>query len=205
MQRIEINSSFKKAIDLLERSDEHLFITGRAGTGKSTLLQHWVENTAKNVVVLAPTGVAALNVRGETIHSFFGFRPDVTVKQVLKRGKDATRAKIIRQTDTILIDEASMVRADLLDCIDQSLRVHEKRARHIPFGGKQMVFIGDLHQLPPVVPSDQEEIFRTHYATPYFFSAHVFRSDKLMGIDDPPELRHVELTKIYRQTDRSFI
>ncbi len=203
--KIELNSGFKKALQLLEHTDEHLFITGRAGTGKSTLLEHWIERTEKNAVVLAPTGVAALNVHGETIHSFFGFRPDVTVKQVKKRGRDAERAKLIQKIDTVVIDEASMVRADLLDCIDQSLRLHEKRARHLPFGGKQMVLIGDLHQLPPVVPTDQEEIFRTHYATPYFFSAQVFAADKLMGIDDPPELRRVELKKIYRQNDQEFI
>ncbi|MFH1047785.1 MAG: WYL domain-containing protein [Patescibacteria group bacterium] len=129
----------------------------------------------------------------------------MTVKQVQKRGKDAERAKLIAKTDTIVIDEASMVRADLLDCIDQSLRLHGKNARHQPFGGKQLVFIGDLHQLPPVVPTEQEEIFRTHYATPYFFSAQVFAADRLLGIDDPPKLRHVELEKIYRQSDRDFI
>jgi len=203
--KLDLNPGFKKALRLLEDTDEHLFITGRAGNGKSTLLQHWFDQTKKDAVVLAPTGVAALNVRGETIHSFFGFRPDVTVKQVRKRGRDAERAKLIQKTDTIVIDEASMVRADLLDCIDQSLRIHGRRAKHLPFGGKQMVFIGDLHQLPPVVPNDQQEIFRTHYATPYFFSAHVYVSDKLMGIDDPPELRHVELKKIYRQSDQKFI
>lgn len=202
---IEINQGFRQALELLENTDEHVFITGKAGTGKSTLLQYWIDSTKKNAVVLAPTGVAALNVHGETIHSFFGFRPDVTVKQVTKQGKDQERAKLIQKTDTIVIDEASMVRADLLDCVDQSLRIHQKNGAHLPFGGKQLVFIGDLFQLPPVVPNDQQEIFSTFYATPYFFSANVFGAGKLSGIDNTPELRQVELKKVYRQTDQQFI
>jgi ATP-dependent exoDNAse (exonuclease V) alpha subunit len=191
---IEINPEFKKALELMEDSGRHVFITGRAGTGKSTLLNYFKEHTGKKVVILAPTGVAAVNVGGQTIHSFFRFKPDIIPSAVKRQGGDAKK-NIYKKLKTILIDEVSMVRADLLDCVDQFLRLNGPDET-LPFGGVQMIFIGDLYQLPPVVGSHAREIFRTHYATPYFFSARV-----LDGLD----MAFVELEKIYRQQDGEFI
>lgn len=190
---IEINPEFKKALQYLEKSTSHVFITGKAGTGKSTLLGYFREHTRKKVVVLAPTGVAALNVRGETIHSFFRFKPDITLEKVREyRGK---RKKIYQAVEMIIIDEVSMVRADLLDCIDAFLRLNG-RCKQEPFGGAQMVFIGDLYQLPPVVNSQEKEFFSVHYKSPYFFSARAFA-----GL----AMEFIELEKVYRQKDQRFI
>ncbi len=193
-EQIEITPQFSEALELLEDTSRSVFITGKAGTGKSTLLQIFRDNTEKKVVVLAPTGVAALNVRGQTIHSFFGFKPDITEDKVKKITKDRNK-NIYREVDTIVIDEISMVRADLLDCVDKFLRLNSGKAKE-PFGGKQMVFIGDLYQLPPVVKNKEREIFKTWYDTPYFFSAHAFQ-------DLPFEF--IELEKIFRQKDEMFI
>ena len=191
---IEINPEFQKALDLMEDSRRHVFITGRAGTGKSTLLGYFCNHTGKAVVVLAPTGVAAINVGGQTIHSFFRFKPDV-IPSAIKRRSGDEKKNIYKKLKTILIDEVSMVRADLLDCVDKFLRLNGPDETQ-PFGGVQMIFIGDLYQLPPVVSSHAREIFRTHYATPYFFSAKVF---------DGLDIAFVELEKIYRQQDGEFI
>ncbi len=193
-KNIEINQYFAKAISLIE-SGNNLFITGKAGTGKSTLLAYYREKTKKNLVVLAPTGVAAVNVRGQTIHSFFRFRPDITVEKVKKKYKKIRSVELYKKLQTIVIDEISMVRADLFDCVDAFLRIHGPK-KGMPFGGVQMIFIGDLYQLPPVVTSAEREIFTSHYPSPYFFDAHVFRELTL-------EL--VELEKIYRQKDETFI
>ncbi len=193
MKKIEINRKFKEALTLLESTSKNVFITGKAGTGKSTLLDYFRSITKKTIVVLAPTGVAALNVGGETIHSFFRFKPDITVDKVKKlRGR---KADIFKNLDAIVIDEVSMVRADLLDCIDRFLRLNGKNKRR-PFGGIQMVFIGDLYQLPPVVTGGEREIFRRHYASPYFFSAEIFETFSM---------EFIELEKIYRQKDEKFI
>ncbi|MEK6792453.1 MAG: AAA family ATPase, partial [Nanoarchaeota archaeon] len=149
---IEINEQFKLALNLLENTSKNVLITGRAGTGKSTLLNYFVNNTKKKVVVLAPTGVAALNVKGQTVHSFFGFKPTITLdklKKVYNFGTD-----IYKNLDAIIIDEISMVRADLLDCVDKFLRLNGKN-KDEPFGGTQMIFIGDLYQLPPVVKGNE--------------------------------------------------
>ncbi|OQA59773.1 MAG: ATP-dependent RecD-like DNA helicase [Candidatus Atribacteria bacterium ADurb.Bin276] len=190
---IEITAEFEKALNLLENSSSHLFITGKAGTGKSTLLELFRNNTSKQVVVLAPTGVAALNVKGQTIHSFFRFRPDITLDKVEKLQSDLI--DIYQQVDTIIIDEISMVRADLLDCVDRFLRLNCKK-KEKPFGGKQMVFIGDLYQLPPVIKRGEKDIFKNKYKTGYFFSAQ--------AINDLP-LTLIELDKIFRQKDEKFI
>lgn len=193
---IEFNPQFAGALDRMERTDQHLFVTGRAGTGKSTLLEVFRQRTKKNVAVLAPTGVAAVNVRGQTIHSFFGFKPSVTVETARKPVRRPHRAALYRNLAALLIDEASMVRADLLDCMDAFLRVNG-RQKGQPFGGVQMLFIGDLYQLPPVVASREERrLFSSAYDTPYFFSARSFRA-----ID----VAVVELEKIYRQHDSAFI
>ena len=193
-EQIEITPQFSEALELLEDTSRSVFITGKAGTGKSTLLQIFRDNTEKKVVVLAPTGVAALNVRGQTIHSFFGFKPDITEDKVKKITKDRNK-NIYREVDTIVIDEISMVRADLLDCVDKFLRLNSGKAKE-PFGGKQMVFIGDLYQLPPVVKTKEREIFKTWYDTPYFFSAHAFQD---------LSFEFIELEKIFRQKDEMFI
>ncbi len=193
---IDFNAEFRRALALMEETTQNVLITGRAGTGKSTLLSWFRDNTAKKVVVLAPTGVAAVNVEGQTIHSFFHFKPSVTPASI-KRKKKAERGSptIYNKLKTIVIDEVSMVRADLLDCIDKFLRFNgpdEKR----PFGGVQMIFIGDLYQLPPVVSSAEREIFKSHYPTPYFFSANVFSQ---------LNIEYVELEKVYRQKDDEFV
>ncbi|MDO8785389.1 MAG: AAA family ATPase, partial [Syntrophales bacterium] len=192
--KIDLNPQFRRALELMEETKQHAFVTGRAGTGKSTLLTYFLEHTRKQAVVLAPTGVAALNVGGQTIHSFFHFRPDVT-PDAIRRRKGAAKRNIYKKLSTIVIDEVSMMRADLLDCVDKFLRLHGPD-ESLPFGGVQMIFIGDLYQLPPVVTGQEKEIFRTHYATPYFFSAKV-----LDGLD----MALVELDTVYRQKDDEFI
>ena len=191
---LEFTEPFERALRIMEDSARHVFVTGRAGTGKSTLLAHFTETTAKQVAVLAPTGVAAVNVGGQTIHSFFGFRPDVTPETAKKKLRDAD-AEIYRKLDAIVIDEVSMVRADLMDCVDAFLRVNGP-VKGAPFGGLQMILIGDLYQLPPVVGSAEKMLFKTLYPSPYFFSARVF---------DGLEMEFVELEKIYRQQDDRFI
>lgn len=193
--KIDFNPKFQQALDYLERTTQNLFITGNAGTGKSTLLEHFKNTTTKKVAVLAPTGVAALNVEGQTIHSFFLIPPNITPDRVLDHKVPSKRKKLMSSLDMIIIDEASMLRSDLLDCIDVSLR-HHRQEQSLPFGGVQMVFIGDLYQLPPVVSGDEREIFHNHYTSPYFFSAK--------SLSDLP-MTYLELEKIYRQTDDQFI
>lgn len=192
---IDFNDRFRHALRLMEETDQSLFITGKAGTGKSTLLSHFCENTDKSPVILAPTGVAALNVGGQTIHKFFRFYIDVTPEKIRKKETKPRNPKFYKKLKTIVIDEVSMVRADLLDCIDTFLRMYGPNANK-PFGGVQMIFIGDLYQLPPVVAGQEREIFHTHYKTPYFFSARA-----LEGV----ELEIIELEKVYRQKDQTFV
>jgi len=193
-QEIDLNPQFRKALELMEETDRNVFVTGRAGTGKSTLLGHFRRTTKKTVVVLAPTGVAAVNVGGQTIHSFFGFKPDVTPASIRKKFKDGAQ-NLYRRLRTIVIDEVSMVRADLLDSVDRFLRLNGPDA-NLPFGGVQMILIGDLYQLPPVVTGAEREIFRSRYGSPYFFSAESFA-----GL----EAAFIELEKVYRQKDDEFV
>ena len=193
--QIEITPEFQKAIELINNSNQHLFITGNAGTGKSTLLDYCRRNCKKNMVILAPTGVAALNVRGQTIHRFFSFPVNVSPEkiqnfQILPRTK-----RIYKQLQTLVIDEVSMLRADILDCIDSFLRLYGPN-EELSFGGVQLILVGDLYQLPPVVSNAERTYFFQRYETPYFFSANVFRHINLQLI---------ELTKIYRQKDNNFI
>lgn len=200
------NKEFKNALELIERSNQSVFLTGRAGTGKSTFLKHLCQSTKKKHVVLAPTGIAAINAEGSTLHSFFKlpFRPIVPddadlslvggrIFEFFKYRKE--HRKIIQEVELIIIDEISMVRADTIDCIDRILRVYSNNMR-TPFGGKQLVFVGDVFQLEPVVTPDTKEIIGKFYPNAFFFSASVFREMNLVPI---------EFTKIYRQTDEQFI
>lgn len=188
----KLDNTFLKIYKLLQKSKDHFFITGQAGTGKSTLLNYFVQNSNKNIAILAPTGLAAVNVGGQTIHSFFKFPLNLLD---LSQIKVVPNNKIYKELDTIIIDEVSMVRADLIDAMDKFLRLNGKSKRK-SFGGIQMIFVGDLFQLPPVLISTERELFLQKYQTAYFLSSQAF-------ID--LELKMVELTKIYRQNDQFFI
>lgn len=193
-QDIEINDAFRQAVSLLENGTAHILIKGRAGTGKSTFLNHCRAYLKKNMVVLAPTGAAAVNVHGQTIHSFFNFKPNITLKGVAGVSLRPEMKKVYERLETIVIDEVSMVRADLLDCVDVFLRLHGPQKTK-DFGGVQMVFIGDLYQLPPVVTSSDGSIFEREYRSAYFFDAHVFKRITV---------EIVEFEKNYRQKEESF-
>jgi len=185
-----------EALTLLESCERPLFITGKAGTGKSTLLRYFTsKNRDKNLAVLAPTGVAALNARGQTIHSFFRFpHHPVHSSQIKKVSK--TRRKFYENLDMIIIDEISMVRADLLDNMDVFLRKNGP-SPGMPFGGVRMVFFGDLFQLPPVIAHEiEEQLMALLYETPYFFSASVL---------EKTGLKTISLEKVYRQKDTEFM
>ena len=200
------NKEFQDALRLITYTRQSVFLTGKAGTGKSTFLRYICKHTKKKHVVLAPTGIAAINAGGVTLHSFFKlpFRPmlpddpDLSLShgrifEFFKYPKE--KRKIITEAELIIIDEISMVRVDIIDCIDRILRVYSGNMR-LPFGGKQLLFVGDVFQLEPVVPSDQKEILSLFYANPFFFSARVFQEIHLVPI---------ELRKVYRQTDAAFI
>ena len=200
------NKEFQDALQLITHTRQSVFLTGKAGTGKSTFLKYICNHTKKKYVVLAPTGIAAINAGGVTLHSFFKlpFRPmlpddpDLSLShgrifEFFKYPKE--KRKIIAEVDLIIIDEISMVRADIIDCVDRILRVYSGNMR-LPFGGKQLLFVGDVFKLEPVVPSDQKEILSLFYASPFFFSARVFKDINLVPI---------ELQKVYRQTDSVFI
>jgi energy-coupling factor transporter ATP-binding protein EcfA2 len=198
-ENFQLNEELAAVYHLLEFTNESIFLTGRAGTGKSTLLNYFRKTTIKKYVVLAPTGLAALQVGGSTIHSFFGFPLRTMVKddpdiRVWSRGHP--RLNILKKMDTLIIDEVSMVRADLMDAIDQSLR--KNLNSDLPFAGKQLVLVGDVFQLSPVVNANDYTYLEDEdpYATPYFFSSDAFRSCK-------PKI--IELKKIYRQQDEDFI
>lgn len=189
---VRINDEFNAILDMVENHQENIFITGRAGTGKSTLLSVLKKTTKKNAAVLAPTGIAALNVGGQTIHSFFKLPPKMIDPFSLTKRKNH---RFYKKLKLLIIDEISMVRADMIDCIDIFLRVNLERP--IPFGGVQLVVFGDLFQLPPVVSSQFErQLLKERYGSPYFFAAQVFQE---------VELRMIELRTVYRQTHRRFI
>lgn len=180
--------------DAIELSMEHVFVTGRAGTGKSTLLQHVAATTSKQLAVVAPTGVAALHVGGQTIHSFLRLPIGIIADQPLPHPEELRR--LLRAIETLVIDEVSMVNADLMDAIDRTLR--EARGRRLePFGGVQIVLFGDPYQLAPVPPRDPHEraYFADHYRSQWFFDARVWR--------EAPIAVHV-LEEIHRQRDPEF-
>jgi len=189
----ELTHEFSTAFDLIENTGHHFYVTGNAGTGKSTLLHYFKEKTQKKTVVLAPTGIAAVNIGGSTIHSFFRFPTRLITQDDVKkiRGK----AELFQALDTLIVDEVSMVRADIMDAIDYSLRLNRNRP-YDPFGGVQLVFIGDLFQLPPIIERDLEKYFEDNYQTPYFFSAKVFNEIRL---------HKIELQQVFRQSDPDFI
>ena len=198
------NPQFQDVWNLLRYTRNSVFLTGKAGTGKSTFLRYIISNIKKKSVVLAPTGIAAVNVGGQTMHSFFKLPfkpllpddPDFATKVLRKRMKySSTFVKLLRNLDLIVIDEVSMVRADIIDFMDKILRVYTGNMR-LPFGGKQMLFVGDVFQLEPVVKGEARDMLARYYDTPYFFNAKVFNEMSLVSI---------ELRKVYRQTDSHFV
>lgn len=198
------NPEFAKAFELLQNTDANVFLTGKAGTGKSTFLRYICKNLNKKHVVLAPTGVAAVNVGGATIHSFFQMplRPvppndlDYSINAIKKSGRlSKQKRKLISELDLIIIDEVSMVRPDMIDFIDRTLRAVRGK-RGVPFGGVQLLLVGDIFQLEPVVTPDMKAILANYYPDFFFFNAQAYKSANLVSI---------ELKKIYRQTDSKFI
>jgi transposase len=202
-------SEVELAFNLIERTNRSVFITGKAGTGKTTFLRNLVKTSKRNIVVLAPTGVAAINAGGVTIHSFFGlplttFVPNnenidrnVAINQpdlLMHFRYNKEKRKLIEQLQTLVIDEVSMVRADVIDAIDLALRYIRKSQK--PFGGVQLVFIGDMYQLPPVLKEQDKNLLMKYYPSPYFFDAKIFQRQNLIT---------VELKTIYRQDDQKFI
>lgn len=194
IDNIEIGEEFQTAINIMENTFNHVFITGDAGTGKSTLLKYFMGTTQKRAVVLAPTGVAAVNVGGQTIHSFFKFPPKPLTHSNIPVVDERYRV-LYQNVDTIIIDEVSMVRVDLMDAIDKFLRINLYSEE--PFAGKQIVMFGDLNQLPPVLGREGEREMILHkYKSQFFFDAEVWGKTEFDGI---------KLTKVYRQKDKTFI
>jgi ATP-dependent DNA helicase PIF1 len=185
-----ITEEFRQAFDLLEHSGKHVFLTGKAGTGKSTFLNYFRNQTEKAMAVVAPTGVAALNVQGQTIHSLFHFKPGFIDLGALK----PDRRKIFKELELLIIDEISMVRADVFDGIDKFLRLARKNEQ--PFGGVQLCVIGDLFQLPPIVSSEEKEFFAQYYASPFFYATEAYAR---AGFE------MVQFDTIHRQNDAAFI
>jgi len=214
LQTDDTNTIFKLASDLVNNTSRHIFLTGKAGTGKTTFLKYIKEHTKKPTVVIAPTGVAAINAGGVTMHSFFqlpfgpfipgharGFSNNsgdtVADKSSLFKNIrfNAEKRLLLQELELLIIDEVSMVRADMLDAMDVILR-HFRKKLHLPFGGVQVLYIGDLYQLPPVVPNNEWDILQAWYESPFFFSAK--------AIAEMPPL-YIELKKIYRQNEQVFI
>mgnify|MGYP000006298806 FL=1 len=200
------NKEFQDALNLIQYTRQSVFLTGKAGTGKSTFLKYICKNTKKKHIVLAPTGIAAINAGGSTLHSFFKlpFHPllpdDPNLS--LQRGRiheffkyTKPHRKLLEQVELVIIDEISMVRTDMIDAVDRILRVYSRNLRD-PFGGKQVLLVGDVFQLEPVIKGDEREIINRFYPTPYFFSARVFNEIELVSI---------ELQKVYRQSDAVFV
>ena len=207
------NSLLQQAIAFVNQTSKHVFLTGKAGTGKTTFLKYIQEHSFKKMAVVAPTGVAAINAGGVTIHSFFQlplgpYLPSLQHNWELFDGRvnnqhslfknlrlSSAKRDLLRELDLLVIDEVSMVRADMLDAVDVILR-HVRRQPAAAFGGVQVLYIGDLFQLPPVVKNDEWELLKQHYQSPFFFDAKVVQ-------EDPPV--YIELKKIYRQSDQGFI
>ena len=195
MEVITLSDEQRRLFEYIESTENNVFVTGRAGTGKSTLLTHLIENTQKKVAVCAPTGVAALNVGGATIHSLFGFPLGVLGTQEIRRHLSRRVREVLGAIDMLVIDEVSMVNADLMDAIDTALGISKGRSK-LPFGGTQVVMFGDPYQLAPV-PGDTEAraYMAENYQSNWFFDAHVWRKDTL---------ERFELSEIFRQKDENF-
>lgn len=194
---MEDNKELKAAWEFVEKTGRSVFLTGKAGTGKTTFLRDVVSNSSKRVVVVAPTGIAAINAGGVTIHSFFQlplhpFIPGAKIESKFAFSKE--KRSIIRTIDVLVIDEISMVRSDLLDAVDSVLRRFRDRTK--PFGGVQLLMIGDLQQLTPVVTDEEADLLSRYYATPYFFGSHALSKIDYVTI---------ELRQIYRQHDEDFV
>lgn len=192
------NDEFQKALELIRDTNETFFLTGKAGTGKSTFLKHIIHNINKNFIVLAPTGIAAVNVNGVTINSFFQFplRPLIpNDDEITLFNENSEKRNIIKALDTLIIDEISMVRADVIDAIDYSLRKNGGNP-DLPFGGKQIVFVGDIFQLEPVLVEAEKKLYNQFYNSVFFYNAIVFKNIELLTI---------ELKKVYRQVEIEFI
>jgi len=194
----------QKALQIIQFTRRSLFLTGKAGTGKSTFMRHIAATIKKKHIILAPTGIAAINAGGSTLHSFFKlpFHPLLptdkrysarNIRDTLKYNGEKT--KLLREVELIIIDEISMVRADIIDFIDKVLRIYNRNMRE-PFGGKQLLLVGDIYQLEPVIKEDERQLLRPFYPSCFFFDAHVFREMQLIA---------VELKKVYRQRDAQFI
>jgi ATP-dependent exoDNAse (exonuclease V), alpha subunit - helicase superfamily I member len=198
------NSELQNALQIIQFTRRSLFLTGKAGTGKSTFLRYIAATTKKKHIILAPTGIAAINAGGATLHSFFKlpFYPllpndsQYNVRNIRNTLKyNGEKLKILREVELIIIDEISMVRADIIDFIDKVLRIYSRNMRE-PFGGKQLLLVGDVYQLQPVVTESDRELLQVFYKFGYFFEAQVFREMQLVSI---------ELIKTYRQRDPQFI
>ena len=198
------NEEMQKALQIIQFTRRSLFLTGKAGTGKSTFMRHIAATIKKKHIILAPTGIAAINAGGSTLHSFFKlpFHPLLptdkrysarNIRDTLKYNGEKT--KLLREVELIIIDEISMVRADIIDFIDKVLRIYNRNMRE-PFGGKQLLLVGDIYQLEPVIKEDERQLLRPFYPSCFFFDAHVFREMQLIA---------VELKKVYRQRDAQFI
>jgi hypothetical protein len=198
------NREWQQALQIVEHTRHSLFLTGKAGTGKSTFLRYVAQNTKKKHVILAPTGIAAINAGGQTLHSFFKlpFHPLLlndsrynirNIRKTLKYSGETT--KLLRELELIIIDEISMVRADIIDFIDKVLRIYCRNMRE-PFGGKQLLLVGDIFQLEPVIKEDEWRLMQPFYSSAYFFSAKIWQEMRLVSI---------ELRKVYRQSDDRFI
>ena len=190
----EISSELKDLAEKIESSPDNFFVAGKAGTGKSTLVKYIQETSKKNLVVLAPTGVAAVNIDGQTIHSFCGLPLSFINKEGIHEHRDKN---LYRNLDLLIIDEISMVRADVFDGMDYFFRIN-RFDKTLPFGGLRVILVGDLYQLSPVVETSLRSAFRMHYKTPYFFSSSAFSQNRR-------SFKLIELQKIYRQEDERFI
>ena len=193
---IELSGEQQSLFEYIEQTDAHVFVTGRAGTGKSTLLSHLTANSEKRFAVCAPTGVAALNVGGVTIHSLFTFPFGVLGEVDIGKHLNRRTRDVLKALDMLVIDEVSMVSADMMDAIDRALRIARGK-RSVPFGGAQLVMFGDPYQLAPVPPQDPYEraYMAENYQSGWFFDAHVWRS---------ADLERFELGEIFRQSDAEF-
>lgn len=189
---LHLSEDFLRCFNELENTHNNVYITGEAGTGKTTLLKYFRQKTKKNAVILAPTGIAAINCLGQTIHSFFHFPAKFLQKENIRRVRGGQ--KIFSKLDILIIDEASMMRADILDAIDESLRLNMGNENE-PFGGVQVALIGDLYQLPPIIDRESKDIYAQMYPTPYFFSSKIY-------LQSP--FKKIILNRIYRQKDSDF-